>query len=101
MKSKLKIFKDHEKEITERIIGSVVKHFVLIHTGQEIVHHDAMKAISCTAKLREEFRDYLQDTVNKTELYFDKRYIAESYTDHQCKLVLSIFRDYSNMKDCK
>lgn len=101
MKSKLKIFKEHKKEITERIIGSVVKHFVLVHTGHDTVNHDGMKAISRTNKLREEFRDYLQDTINKTEVFFDNPKLAQDYTDHQCELVLSIFRDYSKIKDSK
>ena len=101
MKSKLKVFKDNEKEITERIIGSVVKHFVLIHTGQDIVHHDAMKAISRTAKLREEFRVYLQDTIKKTETFFSNSKLAQDYTDHQCDLILSIYRDYSKTKESK
>ena len=82
MKSKLELFHKHKKSITERIIGSVIQHFVLRHTGQTVVTHDAMKAISRTAKIREEFRDYLQDTLNKTEHYFDKRKISESFTDH-------------------
>ena len=101
MKSKLKVFKDNEKEITERIIGSVVKHFVLIHTGQQTVHHDAMKAISRTAKLREELRDYLQDTIKKTETFFSNPKLAQDYTDHQCDLILSIYRDYSKTKESK
>lgn len=101
MKNKLNVFKDNEKEITERIIGSVVKHFVLIHTGQEVVHHDAMKAISRTAKLREEFRDYLQGTIKKTEAFFSNPKLAQDYTDHQCELILSVYRDYSKPKDPK
>lgn len=98
MKSKLELFHKHKKSITERIIGSVIQHFVYRHTGQRIVTHDAMKAISRTVKTREEFRDYLQDTINKTEYYFTRGHTDETYSDHQCRLVTSIYRDYSRMK---
>lgn len=95
------VFNKNKSEIKERVIGSVIRHFILIEQGHASINHDSLKAIARTKKQRNDFMAYLEDTMEKMECFFHKRRLPEICTDHQCDLILSIYRDYSKMKDAK
>lgn len=99
MKSKLDIFNKHKTEIKDRVIGSLVKHFIYQETGHFAINDRSLKLIASTKDKRGKFMDCLEDTMNKLEQFFDKTKLVESMSDHQYDLIIGIYRDYSKIKE--
>ena len=99
MKSKLTIFNKHKTEIKDRVIGSLVRHFIYQETGHFAINDRSLKLIASTKDKRGKFMDCLEDTMNKLERFFDTCKLDESLTDHQCELIIGVYRDYSKMKE--
>lgn len=83
MKSKLTIFNKHKVEIKDRVIGSLVKHFIYQETGNFAITDKSLKLIANTKSKRGQFMDCLEDTMNKLEQFFDKTKLVESVSDHR------------------
>lgn len=93
--SKLETFKVNKKAITERIIGSVLQHFIKRASGEEVISHSSLKFITLTKQSRDEIKNYIDDTVKRTEDFFIHFKLGEHWTDHQCELIMDIYRQYS------
>lgn len=93
--SRIKVFKENKKAITERVIGSVLQHFIKRASGEETISHSSLKFITLTKQSRDEIKNYIDDTLKRTEDFFSDTKLGEHWTYHQCDLIMDIYRQYS------
>jgi hypothetical protein len=93
--SRIETFNANKKAITERVIGSVLQHFIKRGSGEETISHSSLKLITLTKQSRDEIKNYIDDTLKHTEDFFSVAKLGEHWTDHQCDLIMDIYRQYS------
>lgn len=94
MLDKIKLFRENQKAIEDRVMGATMEYWVWAQSGERRIDGDSLQKSFNGKHTCENFVHYYNDTINRVAQYFRNPSTSGSWTDFQCNLAIAIYADY-------